>query len=122
MKNILIVDDSAFARRTLRQILEEGGFNVVEAKDGHDAIEQYYLRRPDLVLLDMVMEGMDRLEVLRKIRELDADAEIVIATADIQHATEAEARQTGAVGYLRKPFTPPEVLQMVSKVLAGEVR
>ena len=122
MKNILIVDDSAFARRTLKQILEEGGFNVEEAKDGQDAIERYYLRRPDLVLLDMVMEGMGGLEVLRKIRELDPAAEVVIATADIQNATETEARQIGAAGYLRKPFNPQEVLDTINKVLTGGVR
>ncbi len=122
MKSILIVDDSAFARRTLRQILEEGGFSVEEAKDGHEAIEKYYLRRPDVVLLDLVMEGMNGLEVLRKVRELDPDAGIVVATADIQNATEAEARGIGAAGYLHKPFNPPEVLDAVNKVLAREVK
>jgi CheY-like chemotaxis protein len=68
---ILVVDDSGFARRTLRQLLEGAGHTVEEAKDGHDALERYFLNKPDLVLLDMVMEGMNGMEVLAKLRELD---------------------------------------------------
>ena len=61
---ILVVDDSGFARRSLRQVLEAAGHSVDEAKDGHEALERYFLAKPDLVLLDMVMEGMNGLEVL----------------------------------------------------------
>lgn len=121
MKNLLIVDDSAFARRTLRQMLEQAGYAVEEAKDGAEALEKYFVRRPDLVLLDIVMEGMDGLQVLRQLRELDPQAEVVIASADIQAATRAEAKTLGAAGYLAKPYNREEVLETVSKVLVGGV-
>ncbi len=117
MKSVLIVDDSAFARRTLKQILRTASIALHEAKDGHEAIEQYHLRRPHLVLLDLVMESMDGLEVFRTLRELDPAAEIVIASAHTQKSTPAEARELGAAGYLRKPFNPAEVLDTVSKLL-----
>lgn len=121
MKEILIVDDSGLARRSMRQMLQEAGYTVEEAKDGHEAIEKYYLRRPDLVLLDMVMEGLNGMEVLQKLKEMDPQAEVVIASADIQKATEAEARAAGAIGYVTKPYDRERVLETVSKVLAGGV-
>jgi two-component system, chemotaxis family, chemotaxis protein CheY len=118
MKHILIVDDSNLARRTLRQIIERSGYSVEEAKDGHEALEKYYLRRPDLVLLDIVMADMDGLQVLQKLKQMDPKAEVVVASADIQTATQAEARAAGAAGYLTKPFNSPQVLETISTVLA----
>jgi len=116
---ILVVDDSGFARRTLKQLLETGGHTVEEAKDGHDALERYFLNKPDLVMLDMVMEGMNGLEVLAKLRELDPEARVVIATADVQTSTRAEAQATGASGFITKPFDREQVLNTVSTVLKG---
>ena len=68
---ILIVDDSGLARRRARGILEEAGYEVVEAEDGMAALERYFVDRPDLVLLDLVMKGMYGLDVLAKLREMD---------------------------------------------------
>jgi two-component system chemotaxis response regulator CheY len=116
---ILVVDDSGFARRTLKQILEGAGHTVEEAKDGPDALERYFLNKPDLVLLDMVMEGMHGLEVLGKLRELDREAKVIIATADVQTSTRAEAQATGASGFITKPFDREQVLKIVSTVLTG---
>ena len=121
MKHILIVDDSSLARRTLRQILQQAGYSVEEAKDGHEALEKYFLRRPDVVLLDIVMEDLGGLDVLQKLRQMDPQAEVIVASADIQKSTEAEARSLGAIGYLTKPFDRDRVLETVSKVLAGGV-
>jgi two-component system chemotaxis response regulator CheY len=117
--HILVVDDSGFARRTLRQILESAGHTIDEAKDGNDALERYFLKRPDLVLLDMVMEGMGGMEVLSKVRELDPSAKVVLATADIQSSTRAEAQTAGASGFVTKPFEREQVLNAVSTVLTG---
>ncbi len=117
--HILVVDDSGFARRTLRQILESAGHTIDEAKDGNDALERYFLRKPDLVLLDMVMEGMGGMEVLSKVRELDPNAKVVLATADIQSSTRAEAQTAGASGFVTKPFEREQVLNAVSTVLTG---
>ena len=66
-KKILLVDDSAMARRSARQILESAGYAVAEAEDGLIALERYFLEKPDLVLLDLVMKGMNGLDVLSKL-------------------------------------------------------
>jgi len=116
---ILVVDDSGFSRRSLKQLLESAGHTVEEAKDGHDALERYFLNKPDLVMLDLVMEGMNGMEVLAKLRELDREARVVVATADVQTSSRAEAQATGASGFITKPFDREEVLKTVSTVLTG---
>jgi two-component system, chemotaxis family, chemotaxis protein CheY len=105
----------------MRQILEPAGHTVVEASNGQDALEQYFLKRPDLVLLDMVMEGMNGLDVLTKLKELDPAAKVVLATADIQSTTRQETQAAGASGFITKPFNADEVLNIVSNVLSGGV-
>jgi two-component system, chemotaxis family, chemotaxis protein CheY len=117
--HILIVDDSGFARRSLRQMLEAGGHTVQEASNGNDALERYFLKRPDMVLLDIVMEGMNGLEVLPRIKEMDPDARVVVASADVQSSTRQEAQAAGAVGFINKPFVREQVLETVSNILAG---
>ena len=119
MAKILIVDDSSFSRRTLRKILESAGHAIVEAEDGMAAIEQYFLTTPDLVFLDMNMRGMHGLEVLSKLRELDPQINIVVATADVQSSTRSMAANEGAKAFLPKPFTPDNVLATVNTVLMG---
>lgn len=117
--HILVVDDSGFARRTLRQMLEGAGHTVEEAGNGNDALERYFLKKPNLVLLDMVMEGMTGMEVLARLRELDPEARVLVASADVQSSTRAEAEAGGAIGFINKPFVREEVLQTVSHLLAG---
>lgn len=119
--HILIVDDSGFARRTLRQMLETGGHTVDEAANGNDALERYFLKKPDLVLLDIVMEGMTGMEVLARLRELDPAARVVVASADVQSSTRADAQAGGATGFINKPFVREDVLNTVSNVLAGGI-
>jgi two-component system chemotaxis response regulator CheY len=116
---ILIVDDSGFARRTLRQMLESAGHTIEEAANGNDALERYYLKRPDLVLLDIVMEGLSGLEVLPRLKEMDPGARVIVASADVQVSTRDEAQAAGAIGFINKPFVREQVLQTVSNVLAG---
>jgi two-component system chemotaxis response regulator CheY len=114
---ILIVDDSALSRRTLRRILESAGYVVVEADEGLSALEVYFLEKPNLVLLDLVMKGMYGLDVLTKLREIDADAPVVIASADIQSSTRKMVDDAGARGFINKPFVSEEVLSVVSAAL-----
>jgi CheY-like chemotaxis protein len=116
---ILIVDDSALARRTLRQMLEEQGHQVDEATDGPQALERFYLSPPDLVILDMVMSGMYGLDVLAKMREMKPDAKVIVATADIQKTTADWARQAGAKAVLNKPIKRQEFAAVVKTVLEG---
>jgi len=116
---VLIVDDSAMTRRSLRQILETAGCEVVEAEDGLGALEQYYLEAPDVVLLDLVMRGMYGLDVLHKLRELDSNARIVVVSADVQSSSLELAEQAGAKGFINKPFDKAEILVALDTALSG---
>ena len=116
---VLIVDDSALARRTVRQALEELGHTVEEASDGAQALERYYISKPELVILDMVMSGMYGLEVLAKLREMDPDARVIVATADIQTTTADQAKAAGAKGILNKPVNRQQLAATIQLVRAG---
>ena len=116
---ILVVDDSALSRRTLRRILETAGYSVVEADEGMAALELYFIEKPKAVLLDLVMKGMYGLEVLTKIREMDRDARVVIASADVQSSTRAMAEEAGACAVIHKPLVASEVIEALDKALSG---
>ena len=114
---ILVVDDSALSRRTLRRILEPAGYEVVEANDGMAALEMYFLEKPGLVLLDLVMKGMYGLDVLVKLREMDQEARVVVASADIQSSTRKMVDEEGALGFITKPFVSEQVIAAVQAAL-----
>ena len=114
---ILIVDDSSLSRRTLRRILEPAEYEVVEANDGMAALEVYFLEKPSLVLLDLVMKGMYGIDVLVKLREMDQQARVVVASADIQSSTRKMVDEAGALGFINKPFVPEQVISAVEAAL-----
>ena len=120
-QRVLIVDDSALSRRTLRQILEPEGYDVVEAEDGLIALERYFLEKPDVVLLDLVMKGMYGLDVLTKLRELDAGAKVVVVSADIQTSSKELVEQAGAKAFVNKPFDRAEIVTALADVLTGAI-
>ena len=120
MAKILIVDDSGMSRRTLRKILEPAGHEISEADEGIAALERYFLDKPDLVLLDLTMTGMYGMEVLNKMREMDPQARVIIASADIQSSTREMVDAGGASGFINKPFSSEKVLGVVSLVLQGK--
>ena len=103
----------------MRAILEPAGFEVVEAEDGMSALERYYLEKPDLVILDLVMKGMYGLDVLTKLRELDPGVRVIIVSADVQQSSQALVEAAGAAGFLNKPADTQQVLDLVRGVLAG---
>jgi two-component system, chemotaxis family, chemotaxis protein CheY len=115
---ILIVDDSALSRRTLRRIVESAGYEVVEAEDGMAALEIFFLEKPRLVLLDLVMKGMYGLDVLLKLREMDPQVRVVVASADIQSSTRQMADEAGALGFINKPFVSEQVIAAIESALA----
>jgi two-component system chemotaxis response regulator CheY len=112
---VLLVDDSGLARRSTRRILEGAGYEVVEAEDGMAAIERYFVEKPDVVMLDLVMKGMYGLEVLSKIREMDPDARVVVLSADVQTSSRELVQAAGAAGFLSKPADPGQMLEMVAR-------
>ena len=117
---ILLVDDSGLARRSMRAILEPAGYQVVEAEDGMSALERYFLEKPDLVLLDLVMRGMPGLDVLAKLHELDGAARVVVVSADIQDSSREMAESGGAAGFVTKPVERAAILKVVADVLGAK--
>jgi two-component system chemotaxis response regulator CheY len=117
VKKILLVDDSAMARRSARQILESAGYAVAEAEDGLVALERYFLDKPDLVLLDLVMKGMNGLDVLSKLTQMDGDARVLVLSADVQESSRQLAAEAGAAGFLTKPIDRIVLLNLVAKTL-----
>jgi two-component system chemotaxis response regulator CheY len=115
---VLVVDDSALARRNLRQILEPAGYEVVEADDGLIALEQYFLQKPDVVLLDLVMKGMYGLDVLKKLRELDPGARVLVVSADVQSSSHELVEEAGAKGFVNKPFDRDQILDALNAAVA----
>lgn len=114
---VLLVDDSALARRSAKRALEQAGYEVVEAEDGLSALERYALEKPDVVLLDLVMKGMYGLEVLAKLRELDPAACVIVVSADVQTSSQNLVRDAGAVAFLNKPVEPQQIVDSVSSAL-----
>ncbi|MDT5156188.1 MAG: two-component system, chemotaxis family, chemotaxis protein CheY [Acidobacteriota bacterium] len=119
-KKTMVVDDSALSRRTLRRILETAGYNVVEAEEGMAALELYFIEKPDVVFLDLVMKGMNGLDVLSKLREMDAGVRVVVASADIQSSTRTMVEEAGACAFINKPFATENVLGAVNSALGGK--
>jgi two-component system chemotaxis response regulator CheY len=117
MAKILVVDDSGMSRRTLRKILEPAGHEIIEADEGIVALERYFLDKPDMVFLDLTMTGMYGIDVLKKLREMDPQARVIVGSADIQSSTREMVEAGGAIGFINKPFTSDKVLSAVAKTL-----
>ena len=116
--SVLIVDDLAFIKIVLRDIIESNGFRVIgEASNGEQAITRYQDTRPDVVLMDITMPGMDGLTALRKIREIDPAARVIICSALGQQQLIVQAIQLGAKDFIVKPFQPQRVVSALKKAL-----
>ena len=117
-KNILVCDDAAFMRMMIKDILTKNGYNVVgEAENGAKAVEKYAETKPDLVLMDITMPEMDGIQALKKIKESDPNASVVMCSAMGQQAMVIEAIQSGAKDFIVKPFQAERVLEAVKKVI-----
>jgi two-component system chemotaxis response regulator CheY len=116
-ERILVVDDSGLARRRARTILEGAGYEVIEAEDGMAALERYFVSRPDIVVLDLVMKGMYGLDVLAKLREIDESACVIVVSADVQTSSQQLVTEAGAAGFLVKPLEAEQILPLVRATL-----
>lgn len=117
-KNILICDDAAFMRMMIKDILTKNGYTVVgEAENGAKAVEKYAELKPDLVLMDITMPEMDGIQALKKIKEADPSATVIMCSAMGQQAIVIESIQSGAKDFIVKPFQADRVLEAVRKVV-----
>lgn len=121
MKSIMIVDDTAFTRLVLRNIFESLGIHVVaEADSGEEAVRNYSLYKPSLVMMDITMPGMNGLTASRKIMDLDKDAKIIICSAVSRPDTVMKAIQAGARDFIAKPLQFERIEWAVQHVLGTE--
>jgi two-component system response regulator ResD len=112
---VLVVDDDEMIRRLVRAVLEADEFEVAEARDGETALRLASEREPSVVVLDVMMPGLDGVEVCRR---LDHETvKVVVLTARDDPKLEAEARLAGADAFLTKPFSSIELLDLVSELM-----
>ena len=117
-KSVLICDDAAFMRVMIKDILTKNGYEVVgEAENGMVAVDKYNETKPDLVMMDITMPEMDGIQALKKIKETDGNANIIMCSAMGQQAMVIESIQSGAKDFIVKPFQADRVLEAVKKVI-----
>lgn len=116
-KRVLIVDDAAFMRMLLKDIITKAGYEVVgEAANGVEAVEKYKELKPDVVTMDITMPEMDGITAIKKIREIDPNAKIIVCSAMGQQAMVIEAIQAGAKDFIVKPFQHSRVIEALQKL------
>jgi two-component system nitrogen regulation response regulator NtrX len=115
---ILVIDDEAAIRDSMRMILEYEGYDFIGAPSGQEGIAAAERDRPDLVFLDIKMPGMDGMEVLSRIRTLNADLPVVIISGHGTVATAVEATKLGAFDFIEKPLASERILVTIRNALA----
>jgi len=114
--NILVVDDEASVRKLVVSYLKKEGFRVAEAADGHAAISTARKDHPDLIVLDLMIPGIDGIEVVRTLRA-ESDVFIIILSARTEETDKLVGLGIGADDYLTKPFSPRELVARIKAIL-----
>ena len=120
MKKVLIVDDQAEVRRLVEITLRVGDYKVFQAQNGQEAIEAARKKKPDLIIMDIMMPGdMDGFEATRVLKNdpETKDSTIIMLTAKGQELDKEKGLEAGADDYFTKPFSPLELIRKVEKVL-----
>lgn len=120
MASVLVVDDAMFMRMTIKKMLEANGHSVAgEAGNGVEAVKKYMEIKPDVVLLDITMPEMNGVDALKRIKEVDAKARVIICSTMGQQAMVAQAIQNGAKDFVVKPFEESRLVAAVNRVMAS---
>lgn len=118
-EKILIVDDAAFMRMMIKDILTKNGFVIAgEASDGAEAVELYKETVPDLVTMDITMPDMNGIDALKEIKRIDPNAKVIMCSAMGQQAMVIDAIQAGAKDFIVKPFQAERVIEAIKKALS----
>ena len=115
-RTILVVDDERKIRQLVRAYLEKDGYTVIEAATGPEALDKVRVHQPDLVVLDVMLPGLDGIEVLREVRTF-SEVYVVMLTAKTEEVDKLIGLSVGADDYLAKPFSPRELAARVKAVL-----
>ena len=118
-KKVLIVDDAAFMRMMLKDILTKNDFEVVaEAENGMAGVAAFQKYTPDIITMDITMPEMNGIDAVKAIKALDPSVKIVMVSAMGQQPMVIEAIQAGANDFIVKPFQPERVVEAITKVLS----
>lgn len=118
-RRALVVDDNAIMRAIVGRILREAQFDVVEASNGAEAIQAFFRENPDIVLMDLNMDGLDGTAAIRGILQINPTARIVVCSATSDAHIVLNLLRLGAKGYVTKPFTPEKLLGAIESALAA---
>ncbi len=119
---VLVAEDDAMVRRLLATILERGGYEVVQAGDGSEALRRLDGQPVDAIVLDLLMPVMDGLRFLHELREVRGlEVPVLVLTASLNASGDDERRilEAGADRVARKPVTAPQLLELLQQTLAG---
>jgi len=117
-EGILIVDDAAFMRMMIKDVLTKNNYDVVgEAENGKKGIEKYQELNPKLVIMDITMPEVNGIEAVKKIKEIDSEANVIMCSAMGQQAMVIEAIQAGAKDFIVKPFQADRIIEAVKKAI-----
>jgi excisionase family DNA binding protein len=117
---VLVVDDDAGLREYLRVNLEQAGYSVREAGSGQEALVAIADERPDLVLLDVVMPGLDGWQLLRRLEERHGSIPVIMFSGQVDERAAAQATELGARGFIGKPFDSEELLARAKQLVPAE--
>jgi two-component system chemotaxis response regulator CheY len=118
MARVLIVDDAAFMRMMIKDILEKNGYEIVgEANNGIKAVEIFKKENPDVITMDITMPDMDGIEAVKAIRQIDPNAKVIMCSAMGQQTMVMDAIRAGARDFIVKPFQADRVLEAIKKVV-----
>jgi DNA-binding NtrC family response regulator len=115
--SVLIVDDEPSVRQTLSEWMRKKNFHVFEAEGGRQAMEMIQRDDPDIVISDVVMPGMDGIQLLKEAKAVKADTPFLMISGYPSRSTAVDIMKYGASDYLPKPFTPEELVNRVSRTL-----
>ena len=112
---ILVVDDSAFMRTMIINIIKDGNHEIIQAVNGNDAVQKYVQNKPDLVFMDIIMPEKDGVQALSEIKQKDSNARVVMCTSvGGQEKIVNEAIEAGASDVITKPFRAEEITKVIN--------
>lgn len=120
-KKILVIDDESMLRYTLRELLVDLGYEIVEASDGKEGLEMLERFQIDLVLLDMVMPVMSGMEVLYKMRDLQYQIPVILSSGRARNLDLKELQDLGVEGVLKKPYRMSQLADLLGNIEALKV-
>jgi two-component system chemotaxis response regulator CheY len=116
-RRALVVDDTSIMRMIVSKIMRENRYDVTEATNGAEAIQTYFKWKPDIVIMDLTMDGIDGTTAIRGILQVDPNARIVVCSSTSDAHIVVNLLKLGAKGYVTKPFTPEKLMTTVNAAL-----